>query len=141
MLRLPMIIAALAATCLAAQAQNAKAPRTETKIDNAQVRVVEMNFQPGDKTAIVNQPNRFVYALTDGSLVFSPPGKRPYELSFKAGEALWLTGEAMATENDTDREVRALVVELKAAPLRAPGKIKRKPKAKAKAPAKPKTAG
>jgi len=120
MTRLLLTIAVLAVTCFGAQAQSAKPAPTNTKplIDNAQVRVVEMSFQPGAKTGIVNHPNRFVYALTDGSLVFSPPGKRPYELSFKAGEALWLTGEAMATENDTDKEVRALVVELKA-PVRS----------------------
>src|SRR5262249_11540842 len=114
MTRLPLAIAALAMMIGAGQAQSAK-PAADTKslIDNAQVRVVELTFQPGAKTGIVNQPNRFVYALTDGALVFSPPGKRTYELSFKDGEALWLTGDAMATENDTDKEVRALVVELK----------------------------
>jgi|RhiMetdeSRZDD1v2_1073273.scaffolds.fasta_scaffold194066_4 beta-alanine degradation protein BauB len=131
MTRLLLAIAALAIMLSAGQAQNAK-PAADTKplIDNAQVRVVELTFRPGAKTGIVNQPNRFVYALTDGALVFSPPGKRPYELSFKAGEALWLTGEAMATENDTDQEVRALVVELKTPvrPAAAPGrKAKGKP--------------
>ena len=135
MTRLLLTIAVLAVTCFAAQAQSAKPAQTDTKplIDNAQVRVVEMSFQPGAKTGIVNHPNRFVYALTDGSLVFSPPGKRPYELTFKAGEALWLTGEAMATENDTNKEVRALVVELKA-PVRpaTPAKGRRKAAAKAK---------
>jgi redox-sensitive bicupin YhaK (pirin superfamily) len=148
MTRLTLTIAALAATCIAAQAQNAKPPLTNTKplIDNAQVRVTEMSFQPGAKTGIVNQPNRFVYALTDGALVFSPPGKHPYELSFKAGEALWLTGEAMATENDTDKEVRALVVELKAPvrPAAPAGKGKRKSGSKAKtgkAPAKSRPGG
>ena len=148
MTRLPLTIALLAAISFAAQAQSAKPALTDTKplIDNAQVRVVEMSFQPGAKTGIVNHPNRFVYALTDGALVFSPPGKRPYELSFKAGEALWLTGEAMATENDTDKEVRALVVELKA-PVRpaapaAKGKRKAASKAKTgKAPAKGKPGG
>jgi hypothetical protein len=149
MTQLPLTIAVLAMTCSTALAQNAKPAQADAKplIDNPQVRVIEMSFRPGAKTGIVNQPNRFVYALTDGALVFSPPGKRPYELSFKAGEALWLTGEAMATENDTDKEVRALVVELKA-PVRpgaapaAKGKRKAGSKAKTgKVPAKGKTRG
>ncbi len=135
MMRLPLTIAALALICSAAQAQDTKSTAdAKPLIENAQIRVVEMTFQPGAKTGIVNQPNRFVYALTDGALVFSPPGKRPYELSFKAGEALWLTGEAMTTENDTDREVRALVVELKASgrPAAAGRKTKGKAVSKAK---------
>ena len=85
----------------------------KTLLQNERVKVMELSFKPGAKTSTVSQPNRFLYALTDGALVFSPPGKIPYELSFKAGEAIWLPSQQMATENDSGKEVRALVVEFK----------------------------
>src|SRR4051812_15875081 len=85
----------------------------KTLLQNERVKVMELSFKPGAKTTTVSQPNRFLYALTDGALVFSPPGKTPYELSFKAGEAIWLPSQQMATENDSGKEVRALVVEFK----------------------------
>jgi hypothetical protein len=113
-----LLIAAAAVPALAAGAQaqtNGKASSTDTKplLENERVRVIEMKFKPGDQAAGVSSPNRFVYALTDGSLTFAPPGKRPYELSFSAGEALWLPSESTATINDNEKEVRALVVEFK----------------------------
>src|SRR5215210_9104879 len=93
-------------------AQEAK-DNAKTLLQNERVRVIEVSFKPGAKTSAVSQPNRFLYALTDGALVFAPPGKTPYELSFKAGEAIWLPSQPMATDNDSGKEVRALVVEFK----------------------------
>ena len=78
--------------------------------------------------------------LTDGALVFKPGGRTPYEMTFKAGEAFSLPAQSRALENDSDKDVRVLVVELKqpvrsasAAPRgkRVAAKGKRKPRAAA----------
>ena len=101
----------------AAHAQAAKPADSETAtglLENEQVRVREMRFKPGAKTPASSNPNSFVYALTDGALVFAPPGRTPYELTFKAGEALWLPAQSTTTANETNREIRVLVVEIKA---------------------------
>ena len=83
----------------------------------------EVRFAPGAKQPAVARPNTFFYALTDGSLVFTPPGRKDYELTFKAGEALWLPSQETATANEGDKEVRALMVEIKArAPAGKAGK-------------------
>ena len=83
-----------------------------------------MRFKPGAKTPASAHPSSFAYALTDGALVFAPPGRTPYELTFKAGEALWLP-QSTAAANETNQEVRVLVVELKArAPSGRRGKAK-----------------
>jgi hypothetical protein len=110
-----LLLAAAAAFCLTAGVGNAQeaAEAAKTLLQNERVRVIEVSFKPGAKTSTVSQPNRFLYALTDGALVFVPPGRTPYELSFKKGEALWLPSQSMATENDSGKEVRALVVEFK----------------------------
>jgi beta-alanine degradation protein BauB len=136
MSRFIVTAAVLAFSLGAAQAQTSKTPGTDSKplLENSHMRVIEMLFKPGAKTSTLSHPNRFVYALTDGSLVFSPPGKTPYELSFKAGEALWLPAEAMVTMNDGDKEVRTLVVELKDMPraVKVAGRGRHKGKLKGK---------
>jgi quercetin dioxygenase-like cupin family protein len=125
-----VLLAALAlmGTIVAAQAQATKPADGETAtplLENEQVRVREMRFKPGAKTPASSNPNSFVYALTDGALIFAPPGRTPYELTFKAGEALWLPAQSTTTANETNREIRVLVVEIKArAPSGKRGKAK-----------------
>jgi hypothetical protein len=120
------LVLALALTILPAApglAQNAPAEKAPL-LDNEQIRVREVRFAPGAKRPAAARPNTFFYALTDGSLVFTPPGRKEYELTFKAGEALWLPSQETATANEGEKEVRALMVEIKA---RAPsGKAAKK---------------
>jgi hypothetical protein len=114
-------------------------------LDNDRVRVFQATFKPGDKAAMRNYPSHLMYPLTDGTLVFVPAGRTGYEVNFKTGEALWFPPLARATENDSDKEVRLLLVELKdgavarAGRAKSKAKSKAKPKAKAKAAAKAKT--
>jgi quercetin dioxygenase-like cupin family protein len=112
-----------AASVLAQDAPPARAPGAPL-LENEQIRVREVRFAPGARQPATARPNTFFYALTDGSLVFTPPGRKEYELTFKAGEALWLPSQETATANEGDKEVRALIVEVKA---RAPaGKAAKK---------------
>jgi len=97
----------------AALAQNAPSARPPL-LDNEQIRVREIRLAPGARQPSQVRPNTFLYALTDGALVFTPPGRTAYELTFKAGEALWLPSQETATANEGDKEIRALVVEVKA---------------------------
>jgi len=112
-------------------------------MDNERVRVFQANFKPGDKLPSRNYPTHLLVTLTDGTLVFTPADRTGYEVSFKAGETMWFPPLTRATENDSDKEVRVLVVEFKdgAAPraVAAKGKSKarQKARARAKAPAKP----
>jgi hypothetical protein len=124
-------VLALALTILPASlslAQNAP-PVPKSLLENEQIRVREIRMAPGAKQPPAALPNTFLYALTDGSIVFTPPGRKGYELTFKAGEALWLPSQETATSNEGDKEVRALLVEIKG---RAPaaGKKGRAPKGK-----------
>jgi hypothetical protein len=114
-------------------------------LDNERVRVFQANFKPGDKVALRNYPSHLIYTLTDGTLVFMPAGRTGYEVDFKAGEAMWFPPLARATENDSNKEVRVLLIEFKDGGVARAGKAKGrakgkgKPKTKAAAPAKAKT--
>jgi hypothetical protein len=98
-------------------------------LDNEQVKVKELRLAPKSKLAPATYPNSFVYPLTDGTIVFTHPGKTPFEMSFRAGEALWIPSQLAATSNETDKEIRALVVEIKQKPP-----VKQGAKAKSKKP-------
>ena len=118
-----------------AAAQQPKPSATETfrsLIENEQVSVKEMRLRPGAKIPPATYPNSFVYGLTDGSIVYTPPGRTGFEISFRAGEAVWIPSQLTATANETDKEIRALVVEIKAKPP-----VAAKSKSKGKAGAKP----
>jgi hypothetical protein len=110
-------------------------------LDNDRVRVLQASFKPGDKVGMREYPSHLMYPLTDGTLIFVPAGRTGYEVNFKTGEALWFPRLARATENDSDKEVRILLVELKdGGGARAGRAAKAKSKAKAKGKAAPKAA-
>ena len=135
MIRILSIAFVLALASLPAAAQsvrNGNAEAARALLENTQIKVREWRLKPGERTGTQNYPNSFVYALTDGALVFTPPGRTPYELSFKAGEALWLPSQSTAAANETGKEVRTLVVEIKEkAPVAGKSKAKAKSKAQA----------
>ena len=112
-------------------------------MDNERVRVFQANFKPGDKLPSRNFPTHLLVTLTDGTLVFTPAGRTGYEVSFKAGETMWFPPLTRATDNDSDKEVRVLVVEFKDGAAPRSTKARSKGKGKARGPArsgKPKAA-
>jgi hypothetical protein len=113
-------------------AQETSTATLKQLIDNERVRVFEATFKPGTKLATRNYPNHMIYAPAEGTLVFTPVGRRGYEVNFNAGDAMWFGPLARATENDSDREVRVLIVEFKDGGGRAAAKAARGGKGKAK---------
>ena len=112
-------ILALALTILPVSVAFAQNQPSRPLLENDQIKVRELRLAPGARQPAEARPNTFLYALTDGSLVFTPPGRTAYELTFKAGEALWIPSQETATANEGDKEVRALVVEIRARPAAA----------------------
>lgn len=116
MLRIGIAILFLSLTGAIAQPVKTSEAPARTLLQNDQVTVREQVWAPGTRTAPANYPNSFVYPLTDGTLVVAHPGRTPFEMSFRAGEALWLPSQTATTANETSKEIRALVVEIKAPP-------------------------
>ena len=109
-----LVLAILLVLPLAAHAQQRKPDAEAPKVllDTERVRVTEVRVKPGAKFELKGQPYQFIYMLTDGSLVFSPPGKMPYQFLLKAGEVSLLPSQSIA-ENDGEKELRAVLVEIK----------------------------
>ena len=111
-----LLAAALAMATCAASAQDALSvgPGIFKKVlENDRMRVLEGNFRKGAKIGVHSHPDHLLYVLTDGALVFKPGGRTPYEMTFKAGEAFSLPAQSRALENDSDKDIRVLVIELK----------------------------
>lgn len=138
---LPLLIMA---SPVASQTARPAEPDSGPKLlENEQIKVRELRMKAGARIAAQSLPNTFLYALTDGSLVFTQPGRTPYELSFKAGEALWLPSQQAAMANDFGKDIRALLVEIKQRPAtagrpKAKGKAGKQTKSKTKPPARKK---
>lgn len=123
----------LLAMLVPAAAQTARPPEPENAaklLENEQIKVHELRLKAGATAPSQSFPNTFLYALTDGALVFTPPGRTPYELAFKTGEALWLSAQQAAIANETGNDIRALLVEIKQRPV--PAKSRGKGKASSK---------
>jgi quercetin dioxygenase-like cupin family protein len=130
-IKLGLLAACVSFTALAqAQEQKSAPGAVAPLLENDRVRVFEMHFKPGEKLSARAHTPHLMYMLTDGTLVFSEDGKRPYEMIFRAGEAVWVPAQARAAENGSEKEVRALVVEVKQPP--APAAVAKKAKRKAK---------
>ena len=123
-----------------APAQNTKEAASDVYkllLDNANVRSYLATFKPGAKTPPREFPNHLIYMQTDGTLVFEQAGHTGYEMTFKAGDAQWFPAQTRAMENDTNQEVRLLIVEVKQGTVTA-GKTKTRPKGRRKPKPKPK---
>ena len=113
------ILLAIGLAILPASFASAQTQQVRSLLENDQIKVRELRLAPGARLPASTRPNTFLYALTDGSLVFTPPGRTAYELTFKSGEALWIPSQETATANEGDKEVRALVVEIQGRPAPA----------------------
>lgn len=87
--------------------------RAKTVIENDRLRMLDVRLRPGEKVALEGLPNRLLYMMSDGALVFAPSDRMPYELTLSNGEAVWVPPLSRSIQNDTQREVRALIFELK----------------------------
>ena len=67
---------------LPASAQQPKSSVEDTSralLDNEQVKVKELRLRPRSQIGPATYPNSFVYPLTDGTIVFTHPGKTPFK--------------------------------------------------------------
>jgi quercetin dioxygenase-like cupin family protein len=83
-------------------------------VENNRLRALEATLKPGARIATHSHPEHMLYLLTDGTLVIKIQGKTPYEMTFKAGEGFMLPAQTREMENNGNKTVRMLVVELKA---------------------------
>jgi beta-alanine degradation protein BauB len=80
-------------------------------LENARVRVLEVNAKAGEKTVMHWHPDYVVYSFNDGKARFTDAKGVSTESDFNAGQVRWRAAERHATEAVTD--IHALLFELK----------------------------
>ncbi|HEY4932250.1 MAG TPA: cupin domain-containing protein [Terriglobales bacterium] len=82
-------------------------------LDNAQVRVLDVHVQPGQKVAMHSHPASVVYYVTDTKIKFTLPDGTSREAEAKAGTAVWREPGTHAVENVGPSEFHLVQTELK----------------------------
>jgi quercetin dioxygenase-like cupin family protein len=82
-------------------------------LENDDVRVIEVNYKPGDKTPTHSHPDNVAYFLTPAKARFTMADGKTQDRDEKAGTAIWSTAESHAVENTGSGHLTVLLVELK----------------------------
>ncbi len=81
--------------------------------ENDEVRVLRIQYGPGDQTVMHEHPDGVAVFVTDGSFRFTLPDGTTVEASGKAGDAIWSPGGPHAPQNIGPAAAEVILVELK----------------------------
>jgi len=83
-------------------------------LDNADVRVIELNIPAGANTGMhEHKTDQLVVFLTGGTATQTTADGKSKQLTRKAGDVAWSAPVTHDTKNDSGKAVRTLVIELK----------------------------
>jgi quercetin dioxygenase-like cupin family protein len=82
-------------------------------LENDRVRVVRVNYGPGEKSVMHAHPETLVVFLSDGQAKFTSPDGKSEERSWKAGEVSHSPAEQHLPENVSKKPIDAIVIEFK----------------------------
>ena len=84
-------------------------------LDNDKVRVMQVEFAPGETAAWHQHPNHVVYALTDGKLEITDEGKQAKTVEIKTGDVMYMPAVKHMAKNTGTTTLKLVVTELKTA--------------------------
>jgi len=105
--------------CLAAASARAQDPaKVDAKhyqvvLENAQVRVLHIQYGPHEKSVMHHHPAGVAVFLSDQDAKFTMPDGKTVERHGKAGQALWMAAETHLPENVGDKPLDVILVEMK----------------------------
>ena len=82
-------------------------------LDNDQVRVLQVEFAPGEVAPWHWHPNHVIYVLTGGKLEITDKDKPATVLDIKAGDTMYLPAVTHMAKNIGTTTVKLVVTELK----------------------------
>ena len=91
------------------------APNVSKKVllENDQVRVLYVEYKPGETAPWHSHPNHVVYALTDGKLEITDKDKPANVIKLKAGEAVFMPAVTHMVKNIGSTTLKIVVTEMK----------------------------
>ena len=85
----------------------------KVEFENEQVRVLRVNYAPGEKSVMHEHPANVAVFLTDGKGKYTLPDGKSQEVPFKAGTTREGGAEKHQPENVGDQPFELILVELK----------------------------
>ncbi len=85
----------------------------QVALENAKIRVLRINYGPGEKSVMHGHPASLALLATDAQIRFTYPDGRSEEISAKAGELLWVEAGDHLPENLGSGRLETTLVELK----------------------------
>jgi quercetin dioxygenase-like cupin family protein len=85
----------------------------KVEFENDQVRALRISYGPHEKGVMHEHPASVAVFLTDGKVKFTYPDGKTEEISWKAGQTLWLPAVKHLGENLSDKPFELLQIELK----------------------------
>lgn len=116
-MRLVLVTGALcAATAMSAHAQDAvkvDPKHYKVEFENERVRVLRVNYAPGEKSVMHQHPANVAVFLTDGQVKFTTPDGKSQDATAKAGGTRWGDGDKHVPQNVGSQPLEVILVELK----------------------------
>jgi beta-alanine degradation protein BauB len=82
-------------------------------LENERVRMLEVNFAPGDSIGMHAHPDHAVYAVTGGKLRVTTSDGKTQVAELKAGDPIWFPAIIHGAKNIGTTHLKLVVVELK----------------------------
>ena len=108
-----LIFGLLTESALAQDATKVDSTHYKVDFENDQVRAMRISYGPHEKSVMHEHPASVAVFLTDGKVKFTYPDGKTEEISWKAGQTLWLPAVKHLPENLTDKPFELIQVELK----------------------------
>ena len=85
----------------------------KVEFENDKVRVLRVNYAPGEKSAMHGHPNLVAVFLGDAAAKFTYPDGTAEEAEINAGQVMWFPAVEHLPENVGNTPVNGILVELK----------------------------
>ena len=106
-------------TAKAQDAVKADPKHYKVELENDDVRVLRIHYEPGEKSVMHEHPKGVVVFLTDYQVKFIVPSGEEIPVSGKAGQVIWNDGDKHLPENTGKKALEVIQIEMKARPAAA----------------------
>jgi quercetin dioxygenase-like cupin family protein len=83
------------------------------EFENDKVRVLRINYAPGERSVMHGHPDLVAIFLADGAAKFTYPDGKTEDAQMKAGQAMFFPALEHLPENVGNTPIRGILVELK----------------------------
>jgi quercetin dioxygenase-like cupin family protein len=94
----------------------------KVELENEDVRVLRINYKPGEQSVMHEHPKGVVVFLTDSKVDFTLPGNENRSMQAKSGEVIWINEDKHLPKNTGNQPMEAIQIEFKSSGSEAAAK-------------------